>query len=48
MNDNKVIIFHHNDMDGKVSFAKTLKEKLVEQGKSSRVVAVNIDSKIYI
>ncbi len=44
---NKVCLVH-GDMDGKVSFAKTLKEKLVEQGKSSRVVAVNQDSKLYI
>lgn len=38
----------HGDMDGKIEFAKTLKEKLAEQGKSSRVIAVNTDSKIYI
>lgn len=44
---NKVCLVH-GDMGGKVSFAKTLKEKLVEQGKSSRVVAVNQDSKLYI
>lgn len=44
---NKVCLVH-GDMDGKVSFAKTLKEKLVSQGKSSRVVAVNQDSKLYI
>ena len=44
---NKVCLVH-GDMDGKVSFAKALKEKLVEQGKSSRVVAVNQDSKLYI
>lgn len=44
---NKVCLVH-GDMDGKVSFAKTLKEKLIEQGKSSRVVVVNQDSKLYI
>ena len=44
---NKVCLVHGN-MDGKVEFAKTLKEKLVEQGKSSRVVAVNADSKVQI
>lgn len=44
---NKVCLVH-GDMDGKVSFAKTLKEKLVSQGKSSRVVAVNQDSKVLI
>lgn len=44
---NKVCLVH-GDMDGKIEFAKTLKEKLAEQGKSSRVIAVNSDSKIYI
>lgn len=44
---NKVCLVH-GDMDGKIEFAKALKEKLVEQGKSSRVIAVNSDSKIYI
>ena len=44
---NKVCLVHGN-MDGKVGFAKTLKEKLVEQGKSSRVIAVNADSKVQI
>ena len=44
---NKVCLVH-GDMDGKVSFTKTLKEKLVEQGKSSRVVAVNQDSKVLV
>lgn len=44
---NKVCLVHGN-MDGKIEFAKTLKEKLVKQGKSSRVVAVNADTKIYI
>lgn len=44
---NKVCLVHGN-MEGKVEFAKTLKEKLVEQGKSSRVVVVNQDSKIQI
>ena len=44
---NKVCLVHGN-MDGKVEFAKALKEKLVEQGKSSRVVAVNADSKVQI
>ena len=44
---NKVCLVHGN-MDGKVEFAKTLKEKLVEQGKSSRVVVVNADSKVQI
>lgn len=44
---NKVCLVHGN-MEGKVEFAKTLKEKLVQQGKSARVVAVNQDTKIYI
>ena len=44
---NKVCLVH-GDMEGKIEFAKTLKEKLVEQGRSSRVIAVNTDSKIYI
>lgn len=38
----------HGDMDGKVEFAKVLKDKIGSQGKSSRVIAVNADSKIYI
>lgn len=44
---NKVCLVH-GGMDGKVEFAKTLKEKLVKQGESGRVIAVNTDSKIYI
>lgn len=44
---NKVCLVHGN-MDGKVEFAKTLKEKLVEQGKSSRVIAANMDTKVFI
>lgn len=44
---NKVCLVHGN-MDGKVEFAKALKEKLVEQGKSSRVVVVNQDTKVKI
>lgn len=44
---NKVCLVHGN-MDGKVEFAKALKEKLVEQGKSSRVVAVNQDTRVQI
>ena len=44
---NKVCLVHGN-MEGKVEFAKALKEKLVEQGKSSRVVVVNQDTKAQI
>lgn len=38
----------HSEYEDKVEFAKTLKEKLVEQGKSSRVIATNIDTKVFI
>lgn len=44
---NKVCLVHGN-MDNKVGFAKILKEKLIEQGKSSRVVVINQDVKIQI
>ena len=44
---NKVCLVHGN-MDGKVEFAKTLKERLASQGKSARVIAVNQDTKVYI
>lgn len=44
---NKVCLVHSN-MDGKVEFAKTLKEKLIGQGKSSRVVVVNQDTRVQI
>ena len=44
---NKVCLVHGN-MEGKVEFAKTLKEKLVGQGRSSRVVVVNQDTKVQI
>lgn len=37
----------HSNFETKVEFAKTLKEKLANQGKSSRVIAVNEDGKIY-
>lgn len=37
----------HGDMKYKPDFARKLQDKLVEQGKSSRVIAVNADSKIY-
>ena len=38
----------HGEMNGKVEFAKTLKDKLASNGKSARVIAVNADTKIYI
>lgn len=44
---NKICLVHGN-MEGKVEFAKALKEKLVEQGNSSRVVVVNQDTKVKI
>lgn len=44
---NKICLVH-GEMDGKVEFAKSLKEKLAFNGKSSRVIAVNADTKIYI
>lgn len=37
----------HGNMDGKPAFAKTLQEALSEQGKSSRVICTNEDTKIY-
>ena len=44
---NKVCLVH-GEMNGKVEFAKTLKDKLASNGKSARVIAVNADTKIYI
>ena len=44
---NKVCLVHGN-MDGKVEFAQVLKNQLVAQGKSARVIAVNQDTKVYI
>nr|DAG70747.1 MAG TPA: putative exonuclease [Caudoviricetes sp.] len=38
----------HGDMNRKPQFANTLQQNLIEQGKSSRVIATNMDSKIYI
>lgn len=37
----------HGEFEGKVIFAQELKDVLVEQGKSSRVIATNADSKVY-
>lgn len=37
----------HGEFEGKVEFAKELQEDLVSRGISSRVIAVNQDSKIY-
>lgn len=37
----------HGDMRYKPEFANSLQDSLIDQGKSSRVIAVNADSKIY-
>ena len=37
----------HGDFENKVEFANTLQDKLGKQGKSSRVVAIQQDTKIY-
>lgn len=37
----------HGNMKGKPDFAKTLQDELVKQGKSSRVICTNEDTKIY-
>ena len=37
----------HGEFEGKVIFAQELKDTLVSEGKSSRVIAINADSKIY-
>ena len=37
----------HGDMKYKPDFARKLQDKLVEQGKSSRVICTNEDTKIY-
>lgn len=44
---NKLLLVH-GDFDNKVTFAQELQDKLASQGKSSRVIAVNMDTKIYI
>ena len=41
------ILLVHGNMDNKVKFANTLQNKLIEQGKSSRVVVTNMDTKIF-
>lgn len=41
------ILLVHGNMDNKVNFANVLQNKLIEQGKSSRVVAANMDTKIF-
>ena len=46
VNYNKVCLVHSN-FESKVGFGNTLQDKLSAQGKSSKVVIVNDDSKIY-
>lgn len=41
------LALHHGEFEGKVAFANALQNNLITQGKSSRVIAVNADSKIY-
>ena len=41
------LALHHGNFEPKVTFANTLQNNLIAQGKSSRVIAVNADSKIY-
>lgn len=41
------LALHHGEFEGKVAFANILQNNLIAQGKSSRVIAVNADSKIY-
>lgn len=41
------LALHHGNFESKVAFASTLQNNLIAQGKSSRVIAVNADSKIY-
>ena len=44
---NKLLLVH-GEYENKVTFAQELQDKLASQGKSSRVVAVNADSKVQI
>lgn len=44
---NKIALVH-GEMEGKVAFANVLQQKLIDQGKSARVIATNMDTKIYI
>ena len=44
---NKLLLVHGN-FDSKVTFAQELQDKLASQGKSSRVIATNMDTKVYI
>ena len=41
------LALHHGEFEGRVGFCDVIQNKLIEQGKSSRVVCVNAESKIY-
>lgn len=41
------IVLVHGELEGKISFANTLQNNLIKQGKSSRVIMTNTDNKIY-
>lgn len=41
------LALHHGEFEPKVAFANTLQNNLIAQGKSSRVIATNADTKIY-
>ena len=43
---NKIALVH-GEMEGKVTFAQTLQQSLINQGKSARVITCNMDTKIY-
>ena len=44
---NKLLLVH-GDFDNKVTFAQELQDKLASQGKSSRVIVANMDTKVFI
>ena len=41
------LALHHGEFEGRVGFCDVIQNKLIDQGKSSRVVCVNAESKIY-
>lgn len=45
--DYQKVCLVHGNYESKIIFANTLQNNLIAQGKSSRVIAVNADSKIY-
>lgn len=42
------LALHHGEFESKVAFANTLQNNLINQGKSSRVIATNAETKIFI